>query len=594
MSVSILHEAVGEPQSGSASSVKGAPHPPTEGSPAGGDPAALFLRAWQQQIEAGHAGDESGLEQLLQSTPGKSGPVQYSPVELSLNSPLMVGSEVVSKADFGKMFHSSQKADALPYAAEPKPSQQVLPTQKAVSVPGGLHQVAMGKTASAPLRAMASAKTSGGKASTGTLSERNSDRLNAPPESPQNHVAASPPMAFALAPIAVSESNSQWKSDLPGLPEVGFKSTTDVGDHSIGLPTSCEGTPPPVQGSPVPATQFSSTGTGVPRAMVQVEASTSARVSSPGSDVESRSMHRSSAVTPPPTAEGIRLALSDARTSTPHSALAPAWETSGEMALPVKPPIVNKEGLKSSANLPASRSTNATSRLPGRDLQGSSGASNGSRLVMNLTVQSGSPVHEDGRQSLQPGFPDGAALPDRTGSDVHSAPSDLNLFPGPSPSPDVFHSIDHAADLPSGAWIHADTRRAEAGYLDPSLGWISVRAEAVEGGLHATLVPTSDATAQFLGSHMSGLHVFLSECQMQHATVVLAGSDQRSNGFTASADSQGTGQGSPGGDRGTNQSPTPGAAVLDLGIAAKLEGINTSGLAQPHPLLAGEHISVMA
>jgi hypothetical protein len=43
---------------------------------------------------------------------------------------------------------------------------------------------------------------------------------------------------------------------------------------------------------------------------------------------------------------------------------------------------------------------------------------------------------------------------------------------------DTFSALDIAGSMPASTWLHAGVRHAEAGYLDPSLGWVGVRAEA--------------------------------------------------------------------------------------------------------------------
>lgn len=84
------------------------------------------------------------------------------------------------------------------------------------------------------------------------------------------------------------------------------------------------------------------------------------------------------------------------------------------------------------------------------------------------------------------------------------------------PRPDLqqtFTALDSGSqdDLTTGRWLHAGRTRAEAGFDDPSLGWIGVRAELTSSGVHASVVPGSAEAAQSLGAHLSGLSLFLSE-----------------------------------------------------------------------------------
>ena len=76
--------------------------------------------------------------------------------------------------------------------------------------------------------------------------------------------------------------------------------------------------------------------------------------------------------------------------------------------------------------------------------------------------------------------------------------------------------MDAATELSGPQWVHAGMRRAEAGFEDPALGWIGVRAQLDASGVHAALVPGSAAAAQSLGSHLAGLNTYLVE---HHAPV---------------------------------------------------------------------------
>ena len=95
---------------------------------------------------------------------------------------------------------------------------------------------------------------------------------------------------------------------------------------------------------------------------------------------------------------------------------------------------------------------------------------------------------------------------------------------------DPFAVID--TDRSSGAttWIHAGLRHAEAGFLDPALGWVGVRADASGSGIHAAVVPGSPEAAQALGGHISGLSAYIAEHHGHSATVTLASPPGRSDG----------------------------------------------------------------
>ena len=95
-------------------------------------------------------------------------------------------------------------------------------------------------------------------------------------------------------------------------------------------------------------------------------------------------------------------------------------------------------------------------------------------------------------------------------------------------------------------WIHAGAHRAEAGYFDPALGWVSVRAEAASGGIHAAVMPGSAEAAQVLGGHMTGLSSHLAQQHGDTATVTLASAQD-------GAGRLGWGSQAGGGDRGTER-----------------------------------------
>jgi hypothetical protein len=87
---------------------------------------------------------------------------------------------------------------------------------------------------------------------------------------------------------------------------------------------------------------------------------------------------------------------------------------------------------------------------------------------------------------------------------------------------DAFAALDAERTTPSATWTHAGAHHAEAGYLDPSLGWVSVRADVAGSGVHAAVVPGSAEAAQALSGHFTGLNAYLAEHHVQSATVTMA------------------------------------------------------------------------
>ena len=80
-------------------------------------------------------------------------------------------------------------------------------------------------------------------------------------------------------------------------------------------------------------------------------------------------------------------------------------------------------------------------------------------------------------------------------------------------------------------WVHAGGQQAEAGFEDPRLGWVSVRADVSGGAIHAALVPASADAAQVMGGHLDGLNAFLSEHHSAVETITLSAPSGRTHEF---------------------------------------------------------------
>jgi hypothetical protein len=88
-----------------------------------------------------------------------------------------------------------------------------------------------------------------------------------------------------------------------------------------------------------------------------------------------------------------------------------------------------------------------------------------------------------------------------------------------------FNAMDAGVNDVAATWSRAETHRAEAGFQDPSLGWVSVRAHAGAGGIHAALVPSSDMAGQVLGGHLAGLNAHLADHHEHLHSVTLSTPD---------------------------------------------------------------------
>ena len=87
---------------------------------------------------------------------------------------------------------------------------------------------------------------------------------------------------------------------------------------------------------------------------------------------------------------------------------------------------------------------------------------------------------------------------------------------------ETFASLDGESSTVAPTWIRAGARAAEAGYQDPALGWVGVRAQVDGNGVHAFLVPGSADAAQTLGGHMAGLNAYLTEHHTAVNTLTMA------------------------------------------------------------------------
>jgi hypothetical protein len=91
-----------------------------------------------------------------------------------------------------------------------------------------------------------------------------------------------------------------------------------------------------------------------------------------------------------------------------------------------------------------------------------------------------------------------------------------------APTLDTFSALDAGTSPGTPAWTHAGSQHAEAGFRDPALGWVSVRADLNTGGIHATLVPSSVEAAQALNGHLAGLGTHLVEQQSPVTSLTMA------------------------------------------------------------------------
>jgi hypothetical protein len=127
-------------------------------------------------------------------------------------------------------------------------------------------------------------------------------------------------------------------------------------------------------------------------------------------------------------------------------------------------------------------------------------------------------------------------------------------------SRETFATLDAVSATGRPILIHAAPQRAEAGFHDPALGWVGVRADTSGGVVHAEVVPGSADAAQALGSHLAGLNAYLAEHHMPVETLTLSAPEGEGSGLgSGQSAGQGAGQGTQqGAGQQTGQEPAQG------------------------------------
>lgn len=126
---------------------------------------------------------------------------------------------------------------------------------------------------------------------------------------------------------------------------------------------------------------------------------------------------------------------------------------------------------------------------------------------------------------------------------------------------DSIEVLDRAVGPNALHWISAGGHRAEAGFRDPSLGWINVRAELGPRGIDVAVVPTCSSAGQVLGSHVELLGAHLEAQGMHVHSVTLTTQDSRLEAGTGGGSQQ-----QHGGDaHREDRSPPSGISVSEIG-----------------------------
>ena len=166
-----------------------------------------------------------------------------------------------------------------------------------------------------------------------------------------------------------------------------------------------------------------------------------------------------------------------------------------------------------------------------------------------------------------------------------------------STTQDTISALDTGTSPGTPAWTHAGSQHAEAGFRDPALGWVGVRADLNAGGIHATLVPSSTEAAQALNGHLAGLSTHLVEQQSPVASVTMAAP---SEGGVENGMGQHMQQGAEGNPQGNAREEAQAGTQENAPPASRTSVLDATAQAGTRDSLThtedlrGTHISVMA
>jgi len=152
-----------------------------------------------------------------------------------------------------------------------------------------------------------------------------------------------------------------------------------------------------------------------------------------------------------------------------------------------------------------------------------------------------------------------------------------------------FSELDSSTSSDHICWIHAAPRQVEAGFDDPALGWVSVRADLHGGNVHASVMGSSAESSVALGAELAGLGVHLAErhISLDSLTVATAHAQGMNAGDAMRQDS---------GNRDTREGQPNSVPVVHATQAAPFaagdKGAGAGGMAVSGPAGTGMHISI--
>ena len=195
-----------------------------------------------------------------------------------------------------------------------------------------------------------------------------------------------------------------------------------------------------------------------------------------------------------------------------------------------------------------------------------------------------------------------AALRSSAAAPVSAAPASghaqvLAAASSATSAQDTFSALDRGSSLGTPAWTHAGGQHAEAGFRDPDLGWVGVRADLDTSGIHATLVPSSADAAQTLSGHLAGLSSHLVAQQASVASLSMASPGESGSENAMGQRMQQGAEGNAQGGTSEESQATPQKNAPFESSTSALAATTESGVPETHAYpgeLRGTHISVMA
>ena len=185
------------------------------------------------------------------------------------------------------------------------------------------------------------------------------------------------------------------------------------------------------------------------------------------------------------------------------------------------------------------------------------------------------------------------------GVKAESAPAQHSVSPQSASAglKDPLEAMDANTERSAPAWLHAGARQAEAGFRDPTLGWVGVRAHVDASGVHAALVPSSVEAAQLLGVHLAGLNAYLADHHSQLDNVTLARPDTAWTGPQMQQDmnerqGQGANDGAPQSAEREGEKETQAGIRSGQSSLSRVADVLRSQGQMVHP--GGTHISLIA